>query len=1076
MNDYITNIHGFLPNTEPLTHMSYSHKTWDNVIAELPYWLEAKKLHTRLTRMPILDASDQALPSVYLERAAMILGYLAHGIAYEHKILHQPGEIKLPSSIEEPWNTVTKRLGRPFPTLTIYDTVLNNWRITGPRKQELFHKNPTEISLEDLEPLVTAFNDKGESIFHLAIVEMEFKAIPMIASIQGIMNGMAETEENYTKVSKYLHVIIQSINNMRKAFAKVSPKIASQTFVDPLVWVNTLAIFTQGFYQGNIGMSGLAVPSFHLLDAFFNRKEFGSELGVAILKYRPLFGKKQLAFIHHISGASVTEFLSKNKNILALYNEAKKTYYDFLQFHQNKVIGYLTMMPFSQRQSTNSGIVSKQKVVHLEAKDQLTHSQEERFGKIAQGKDLHIVDEQKQVKKYSITEVAKHNCKENGYWLIIKNDVLDLKRFAEKHPGGDKIFALYAGLDATDHFMTIHQGQLLANTLLSRYKIGEMEIDEGKEYITCIKHVLYEIVSCENSIYIAKEYISLSLGEQIYQNVSSTVLYRLQLAYTKLKELIKVCDFSPEQSIKLSWITDSIRKKLLDRQTNNKQLSLQYIADHIAVIKESLIEIIHLENQLIKKCEHQSFNIDIAVIGCGLGGLGLAIFLSKHNYHVTVFEKMPRPYSSIRTFNITLSKRGLDSLDSVGLKKKILSVCSKVRGREIHQKNSSSYDLLYGINESDALYSISRTDLIKILLEEAKALGVNFIFNTECGEYDLNKNQFTGFNNEQKIAARFTATCIFGADGAHSNLRGHIATIPGHYLRENTKSISEIVYTEFKLKYPGKQDRLHIWPRANNFLIAFPNKDGHFTFTLFVNSNVKITQSSFKENYPDLLPYVGSEFFISLERNQSPELMGHLHEVRFFPWSFNKALLFGDSVHAFYPFLGQAANSIFEDCKILSGIIQKSSTKDWFEIFLDFQKGRKKNINYIAALASKHAELLFSSLEDEKTQIRNFRVGNLITQVFPTLQPAYNLISFTNIPYHQAIITGHKFEEILKNVINYLDLHPEISNSEEQIVEIIRKFAKNILVSTDLFKQKKTDQLMSDKSRITSDQQITSKL
>ncbi|HYG17588.1 MAG TPA: FAD-dependent oxidoreductase, partial [Ohtaekwangia sp.] len=61
----------------------------------------------------------------------------------------------------------------------------------------------------------------------------------------------------------------------------------------------------------------------------------------------------------------------------------------------------------------------------------------------------------------------------------------------------------------------------------------------------------------------------------------------------------------------------------------------------------------------------------IAIVGAGLVGSLLAIYLRKRGNTVTVYERRPDPRSAIvdagRSINLALSARGLKALEEVGL-------------------------------------------------------------------------------------------------------------------------------------------------------------------------------------------------------------------------------------------------------------------------------------------------------------------------------------------------------------------------------------------------------------------------
>jgi len=64
-------------------------------------------------------------------------------------------------------------------------------------------------------------------------------------------------------------------------------------------------------------------------------------------------------------------------------------------------------------------------------------------------------------KTFSAEEVKKHN-KDTDCWVVLHNQVYDVTKFLNDHPGGKKAILLYAGKDATTEFDMLHSKDLLA--------------------------------------------------------------------------------------------------------------------------------------------------------------------------------------------------------------------------------------------------------------------------------------------------------------------------------------------------------------------------------------------------------------------------------------------------------------------------------------------------------------------------------------------------------------------------------------------------------------------------------------
>src|ERR1044072_722515 len=124
------------------------------------------------------------------------------------------------------------------------------------------------------------------------------------------------------------------------------------------------------------------------------------------------------------------------------------------------------------------------------------------------------------------------------------------------------------------------------------------------------------------------------------------------------------------------------------------------------------------------------------VIGAGLVGSLLAIFLARKGHQVDVFERRPdlreTDLKSGRSINLTLCDRGLTVLDSVGLGPTVRELAVPVYGRFIHDVKGEAVLPPHG-NNNEAIHSIARSDLNKALLDFASShFDINFHFNEKC--------------------------------------------------------------------------------------------------------------------------------------------------------------------------------------------------------------------------------------------------------------------------------------------------------------------------------------------------------
>ncbi|HET9054993.1 MAG TPA: FAD-dependent monooxygenase, partial [Cyclobacteriaceae bacterium] len=114
----------------------------------------------------------------------------------------------------------------------------------------------------------------------------------------------------------------------------------------------------------------------------------------------------------------------------------------------------------------------------------------------------------------------------------------------------------------------------------------------------------------------------------------------------------------------------------------------------------------------------------ITIVGAGLSGSLLCIFLARRGFQVDVYERRPDmrkvSISAGKSINLALSARGIHALQQVGLAEKVLENAVPMKGRMIHDAKGELSFLPYGKNDSEFINSISRSGLNSILMNEAE--------------------------------------------------------------------------------------------------------------------------------------------------------------------------------------------------------------------------------------------------------------------------------------------------------------------------------------------------------------------
>lgn len=431
-------------------------------------------------------------------------------------------------------------------------------------------------------------------------------------------------------------------------------------------------------------------------------------------------------------------------------------------------------------------------------------------------------------------------------------------------------------------------------------------------------------------------------------------------------------------------------------------------------------------------------NKNVAIVGAGLVGSLIAIYLRKRGYDITVFERRPDMRKHVvdggRSINLALSSRGIRALNEIGLSKELSRIAIPMRGRMMHALDETLTFQPYG-KEGQYINSISRGDLNVVLMDMAESLGVNFQFERRITDIRLSQTEIIYEHRGGTSTTSFDA--IIGADGAFSAVR-HAMQFTDRFDFE--QSYIEHGYKELQIPAaPNKgfvieKNALHIWPRQSFMLIALPNLDGSFTTTLFfpfdgelsfasLTSDEKIEQL-FDEHFPDakrLLPNLLDEF----HTNPTSSLI----TVKCFPWVRNNTLLIGDAAHAIVPFYGQGMNAGFEDCRILNALLDEHND-NWNTAIEAFQKERKPDTDAIAQLALDNFIEMRDLVADKDFLLRK-KIEAKLYDLFPDRWiPLYPMVTFHDeIRYDHARRTGMKQKRIMDRVMQ----QPGIETNWEQL-------------------------------------------
>lgn len=418
---------------------------------------------------------------------------------------------------------------------------------------------------------------------------------------------------------------------------------------------------------------------------------------------------------------------------------------------------------------------------------------------------------------------------------------------------------------------------------------------------------------------------------------------------------------------------------------------------------------------------------NIAIVGSGLVGSLLAIYLRKLGHSITVFDRRPDIRTiefSGRSINLAMSKRGWRTLAEIGIEAEIKKIAIPMDKRAMHVLGKPIYFQNYG-KEGEAIWSISRGVLNRKMIDLAEGAGVNFKFEEKVWDIILPEAKLYTGETEKGEWKEYAFDLVFGCDGAFSRIR-HKMQRRSRF--DYSQDFLDVGYKE--LTIPANADgshkldanSFHIWPRGRFMFIAMPNIDGSFTCTLFMPfegdvsfENIKTKDEAmhfFKTNFPSVdheIENLAEDFF----KNPTSAMV----TMKCYPWTYwDKVALVGDSAHAIVPFYGQGMNAGFEDIYMLNEII-KEQGDNWEGIFQQYQEQRKPNADAIAELSYRNFLEMSSKTADPEFLLQK-KIEKRFAEKHPDKwTPLYSRVTFSYRPYAEALRIGEVQERIMSQIM-----------------------------------------------------------
>ena len=353
------------------------------------------------------------------------------------------------------------------------------------------------------------------------------------------------------------------------------------------------------------------------------------------------------------------------------------------------------------------------------------------------------------------------------------------------------------------------------------------------------------------------------------------------------------------------------------------------------------------------------------IVGGGIAGPALAIFLNKAGITSTVFEAYPQ--TDDIGGGMQIAPNGMRVLEQIGIADEVIA--QGVESEEFSFENQQGKVLGRVPNGPASIYGIpgvliARSVVHRALVSEADRRGIPILYRKRVHGLKCNAS---GVIAEFEDGSAAEGTLLIGADGVHSRTRELIFSEGPRPFYTGLFTVGG--FASHPSLVPANRDELHrmhmIFGREGFF--GYGRFDRQRPDKVIWWSHLSRDEDPQQQEYRSwptetlrqelLARHQGWQQPVATILESAPELLrGPVYDVPTLPaWSKDRVLLIGDAAHATSPHAGQGASLALEDAMVLGKLLRIPEAQHE-QVFAEFMRDRRSRVERVIAEARRRGD------------------------------------------------------------------------------------------------------------------------